>query len=170
MARIDVTEADVLLALLTRLRLQLSLDENACFETLDPLDLSVLPSGDFFVSVMQGGGTFEEGMQIGGGASQLMEEARFVITYYTRIKLDRGDRAEHILRHAGRGISAAKRAVLKAITAFDLTVASGAGAGSTFLRQLTTIVSASAPAFDKPLALAYAQLDLKLPFDWDLTD
>ena len=48
-------------------------------------------------------------MQDGGGRGQLMERSSFTVTAYTKIRLDRGDHATHLLQKVHRGVLHLKR-------------------------------------------------------------
>ena len=165
MARIDISQADVLVFLRDALRNALALDDRTCFIALDSHLTAPPPSGDLFVTIVPGASTFDSELQIGGGQQQLTEEWHLTITFYCRGRLDQSGHADAILLEDARGLYVAKRKVLQALVAEDLADESG----DTFLRQLTPVVSCSEPDWDKDRQIAWMSLGFTLQWDWDLT-
>lgn len=166
MARSDVTYNEMIEAILRRLRTELGLNERTCYETLHPTAVSIPPGGEFFVSVSPGDGEFPEGHQIGGAENQCTEDGTIVVTMFSRMQLDGADYAPSMLRDESKGLMEIKRLVLKALVGWDATTADDE---STFLRQLITVLSSTAPMYDEKNGYGFLSLTFRAGFDWDLS-
>ncbi len=169
MARIDVTQATVLERIVERLRSELDLPEQRCYETLDAdSPLVVPPGGEFFITVSPGEGQFVPGEQAVGNVT---EEWRVNVAVFARIHLDQSGRDLEVLLRAGRGMLAIKRDVLAALVGHDLVDDDG----NTFLRNLLYIMSVAAPRVMErgresgALTLYQMTIEVGVEFDWELT-
>lgn len=166
MPRIQVTQNTVLAAVVARLRTVLSLPDNRCFETTNPL--SAVPTtrpAHWFVTVCAGDGIFDEGMQDGGGQEQLMEDAETIVTVYSPIKLDRVDHDHALLQDESRGLLELKRLVLATLVNHDLENDDG----DTFLRQLIPAKHATKPEYDPDKGIGWLSIAFRTSFDWELS-
>jgi len=169
MARIDVTQATVLQRIVERLRSQLSLPEQRCYETLDAdSPLVVPPGGEFFLTISPGQGRFVEGEQAIGNVT---EEWTVIVAAFIRIHLDEAGRDLEVLLQTGRGMFPIKRRILAALVGHDLTDDNG----ETFLRNLLYVIAVAAPRVIEggrtsgPLSLYQMTLEIGVDFDWELT-
>lgn len=162
MARIDVQEADVLLAFRERLKSELALPENRCYLTTEPEAPPKIPrGGDYFVSIALGDSQFVTDNQ---APEQISEENTVIVTFYTRVQLDTPDAGERVLLLAARGLLPIKRKILKALVGHDLALPTG----ETFLRQLLFATHAARPRYDAQEAIAYQSISFAVDYDVDL--
>lgn len=162
MARVDVTQETVLKRIVVRLRRQLRLNRSRCYETLEPEAPAIQPvGGGHFVTVAPGDGQFVEGEQ---APPNVTEEWSVLVTVYTRIKLDRLNSDQELLRDASRGLLVLKRKILKALVGHDLTTR----AGDTFLRQLLFARHCNRPQHDSERHIGWITIEFGVPFDWEL--
>ena len=168
MARVDITQDRVLQAVVARLRKELTLDEASCYLTFSPLvPPTVQPGGDWYVNVSPGQSEFDEGMQIGGGQEQLMEDMLVRVTAFVRMRLDRAERDDRMLLEGVRGLTQVKLKILKALVAHDLV--DPKLESNVFLRQLVVAASADKPDYDEEKAIGWQTINFRVAFDWDLT-
>lgn len=166
MTRIDTTQAMILSRIVARLRDVLELPEHRCYETLEPLvDPPIPKGGDYFLTVSPGDGRFDEGMQVGGGAAQLMEMSSVTVTAYARIALDPADRATQILQKVNRGMLPLKQAILVALVGHDLADEED----NTLLRAQLYAVQAWRPRYMPDSKIAMIAVGFGTDFDWDLS-
>lgn len=166
MARVDVQQDEVLERFVARLRDQLNLGPSHCFIVSDPA-LRVPPpvGGEYFVTVAGGAGQFDDGMQDGGGAEQLMETWTVTVTVYTRVKLDQSGHDDKLLVDTNRGLLRLKRPVLKALVGHDLVTEDG---DNNFLRRFLYAISCGHPQYDAGKAIGWLSIDFGVAWDWDL--
>lgn len=165
--RIDTTQSLVLQRAVARLREALDLPEARCYETLEPLvDPEIPKGGDYFLTVSPGDGHFDEGMQDGGGRGQLMERSSFTVTAYTKIRLDRGDHATHLLQKVHRGVLHLKRKILAALVMEDLADEDG----RPILRHPLYALQAWRPRYNHQTGIAMIAVGFGTDFDWDLLE
>lgn len=172
MARVDITQSDVLDRIVVRLREQLDLDPRQCFESLDADSPPELPvGGDYFVGVSPGDGQFLTGEQVVGNVTELWS---VVVTAYTRVHLDSANHDTAVLRDTSRGLLELKRKILKALVGEDLTT----GDGDTFLRQLLYATDSRKPQIgtwqggSRPrsdMSFGWVSVTFGVDFDWDIT-
>lgn len=169
MPRIDVTQDVVLERIVDRLRSQLDLSDERCYDTLDPNSPPLVPpGGEYFIIVSPGTGRFVEGEQ---APPNVTEEWTITVTLYVRVHLDRTGRDAEVLRNAGRGLFGVKWLVLRALVGHDLATDDE----DTFLRQLCYATGTAAPEVVEgrremgALFLYRLQLEFAIEFDWDLT-
>lgn len=165
MARSDITQTDVLTAIVLQLRSSLALNDRQCFETLEPLEPPVIPKGgEFFVSVAPGEGVFVDGEQAPGNCT---EEWSIIVTAYTRIRLDSTDHEKSLLQDASRGLLILKAKILAALVGGDPT-----SGGEPFMRDLIFAQQAERPrhgAMGKSRDIGSISIYFGVNFDWDLT-
>ena len=168
MARVDITQDIVLERIVERLRSELDLSEQRCYETLDPDSPPVVPpGGEYFLTVSPGQGRFVEGEQV---AENLTEEWSVVVATFIRIHLDQPGRDTEVLRRAGRGAFAVKKLLLAALAGHDLTDTNG----QTFLRNLLYATTTEAPHVIEgqresgPLTLCQMKIEFGVDFDWSV--
>lgn len=162
----DVTQSDAMDAVVRQLRSSLGLPESHCYETDNPDECQIPPSGDMWVTVWCGGGNFDQALQRGGGQYQCCEMIQVVVNVYTRIALDPTGRSARQLHDAARGLFAHKRAVLKAMVGARLTTEDG----NEFLRQLVYAIRSSAPESNDTEHWARVGIEFGVEWDWDLGD
>jgi len=163
MSRVDVTEIEVVTAILARLRSQLKLSENQCWFTTDPSIIPDLPpGGEYFATVAIGDGQFPDGEQIAGN---ITEDTSIGVTIYSRMRLDRTDKDIALLAKKDNGLFALKKKVLAALVGHDLTNEDD----DTFLRQLLHALDCTRPVYDKTKAVGYLTIAFGVSFDWELT-
>lgn len=165
-ARIDVTQDDALLSILTRLRTYMGLDDRNCYEVEDANDIPRIPiGGDFWLTVAAGDGEFETGEQ---DYSSTTERSTFIVTIYTRIQTDSTDHAEQRIHDPDRGLIPLKRRVLQALVGHDPVTSEG----DAFVRHLIHAIRATRPTTgnheSSGVALGQLQITFGLIFDWDL--
>lgn len=175
MPRADVDQSDVLTAVVSYLRTQLTLNETRCYEVIDPNEEPPFPiSGDYWLQIALGSGQFDDSLMTGAVREQLCEWMTITVGMYTRVYLDQTGHAREMLIKAGRGIVRIKRMVLNAFAGADLTVG-----GSTFGRELwrptfcteahhvaTSGVEGAANAGG--IEMLRMLLTFRCGFDWDL--
>lgn len=165
MTRIDTTQDIILARIVARLRDQLNLPDHRCYETLEPLvDPKIPKGGDCFLTVSPGDGRFDEGMQAGGGAEQLMEQSSVTVTIYAKIALDPADRATQILHKVSRGMFPLKRDVLAALVGHDLADADG----NYLLRSQLYAIQSWRPRYNQTAKIAMTAVAFGVDYDWDL--
>ncbi len=169
MSRIDITQDVVLERLVARLREQLKLTKQQCYETFDAFSPPIVPKGgQWCVAVSPANSGFVVGEQ---AALNFTEEWTVTVTVYTRLALDPADHAEQMLRAPGRGLLVLKRKVLKALVGHDLLDADG----NTFLRQPLYAIRAHRPVVAERVGsrertfLGLQSVDFGVDFDWDIT-
>lgn len=158
--RQDANELDVLNAFAAKLRKDFDLPDECCFVTTQPLDPDVRPGGEFWLAICLEGGTFDESLQIGGGADQCCEASEISVTILCQDRLDALNVDTALLAK----LLPLKRKVLRSLVATDLDVKQ-----SPFLRQLIPVMRSSKPQFDKEHGIGWLQLFFRAEFDWDLT-
>lgn len=183
MPREDVQQHEVLQAVVTFLRTELSLNDRTCFEVLNPADYAEMmwmgTEDNWQVLVGPGEGSFDMGLFHGGTRDQTMEAWQIVVGIYTRIALDETGHYKEALVQANRGILRLKYLVLNALCGIDLTDAGTSGDednDTVFLRELIRPVYASAPVYlvdrdserDHGPGLVQMLLGFSVPFDWEL--
>jgi hypothetical protein len=161
MSRVDVEQSVVIDRILSRLRSALSLNDRQCYQVINPLD-PALPSGDFFVTVSPGAGSFPSGEQI---PTNVTEEGSIVVTVYVRMRLDSAGHDDYALSDSQRGLYACKRKVMTALVGQDLQNLDG----NTFLRQYLHILSNGRPDVDRKNGIAWWSFVFGTSWDWDLT-
>lgn len=163
MSRNDVTQDVVLQRIVARLRSQLELNSQQCYETLNPDEPPTIPKGgNFFVTIGLGDSRFAEGEQV---STNVTEESDVVVVGWTRIQLDPTDHGRNVLYDAKRGLIPLKLKLLKALVGHDLTDASG----DTMLRTLLYCNRVGTPTYDKGKKIGFIALTFGVDFDWDLT-
>lgn len=195
MARVDITEAEVMEIVVDYLRTTLDLNERQCYETVSPLTPPLAPLSEWWLSVSPGEGNFDEAMQSGGGRHQVTEEWQLLVTGYTRIRLDSTDRDMQVLREANRGLLQIKRRILWAMAQIDLhkpyveepivgwdemtpeekiiaarEAARGrrANIGDTFQRKFLVVRHAGKPDYDEKNQVGWLTVFFEMSHDWDL--
>lgn len=193
--RIDIDQADVLLAVTSRLRVELELNERNCYLVLsaaDPPAHWIGNEDNWQVLVSGSAGTFDQGLFEGGGRRQVMEAWTFAVGIYTRIDLDESSHWKEAMLKANRGIYRLKKSVLHALAGVDLTIDEADEESSTeesstdeetsdefFLRELIRPIHASQPVYMQPVnvdgeiggpGIVQMIIGFSLPFDWNLEE
>lgn len=163
MARVDVTEVDVVTAILARLRSQLKLNERQCWFCLDPLAVELPPGGDYYLTVAPGDGSFPDGEQVAGN---ITEDWSVDVTIYSRMRLDSTDHDDKLILDNSRGLFSLKKKVLAALVGHDLATVEDA---NTFLRQYLHALNAGRPNYDNSKAVGWLTITFGVSFDWELT-
>lgn len=167
MTRIDTTQDTILTQIVARLRDVLDLPAHRCYETLEPLtDPPVPKGGEYFLTVSPGDGHFDEGMQAGGGAAQLMERSSVSVTAYAKIALDPGDQATEILHEVSRGMLPIKKGILRALVGHDLQDEDD----NYLLRSQLYALQSWRPRYLPDAKIAMIAVGFGTDFDWDLTE
>ena len=162
MARSDVTQTDVLTAIVARVRSSLNLDERQCFESLEPLAPPVIPKGGtYFVTIAPGEGIFIDGEQAPGNCT---EEWTIIVTAYARVRLDSTDHDHKLLQEASRGLLVLKAKLLQALVGQDPT-----SGGDPFVRDLVFAQRAERPGHDDKKGVAWISVFFGVHFDWELS-
>lgn len=165
-SRVDTTELTALTAIRDLLRTAFpELGSENVFLTLYPDAPEPEPSGEHFLSVAPGAGSFDEALFAGGGREQLCQVGEFQVTIYSRVQLDQSARDESILGHATEGLLVLKHRVLSALVGADPALPGGAK----FSRELLRPIRAAAPEHDADRGIGWLSLAFALSFDWDLT-
>lgn len=155
MARIDTTEELVLLAVLDRLRTELSLDDAQCFLTLAPNMLPPGPGGTGVVRVAKTFYTVAPSQTLYHPDEQVFPNVTAVftvaVTIWTPIKLDSPTQHPYLLFDATRGLYPLMRAVNRLLMGHDLVV-SGTDVA---LRGLMAATSTTQPDYDPNLGLGF---------------
>lgn len=122
MAWAKTDQADVLTAIQARLKDQIpTLNDSTCFLTLRPVPPSIGSAGNEFVTICPMDSQFNEPVFDGAGEEALEENGGVIVTIFSRIRLDRNDRATQVLTNTTRGIlKVLKKQVLAALTNHDL--------------------------------------------------
>ena len=196
MARVDITEAEVMEIVIDHLRTTLELNERECYETVSPLTPPLTPLSEWWLSVSPGEGNYDEAMQSGGGRNQVTEEWQLLVTGYTRIRLDSTDRDMQLLREANRGLLQIKRRILDTMAQVDLRkpfpntsiagwddmttaekiIAAREAArgrlantlGDTFQRKYLVVRHAGKPEYDEKNQVGWQTVFFEMSHDWDL--
>ncbi len=171
MPRIDVTQADVLQAILGHYRSTLLLDDARAFLVADPMQVSIPRGGDWWLTIAAGDGVFDQAMMTGGVIEQCTEDSVFTVSGHVRLHLDDTDNDSQLLLHATQGLMPLKHTILKTIASVDLQVG-----GNEFARELITPRHATAPMVVAPageedggLRMGLISVTFGLMFDWDLS-
>jgi hypothetical protein len=167
MARVDISQADVLQAILLRLQTALALSDRQCYPVARPQDAPSIPmGGDYWLTVSPGAGNFGPEEQADGNVT---EDSDVTVTAYTRIKTDSVGHDTDLLLDAARGLLPIKKAILKALVGHDAVDADG----NTFLRQLLYAQTATAADIVKlpntEAAFGRLSITFGLSWDWSLT-
>lgn len=174
MARVDVSEADALRAVMRKLRTELQLNERQCRFTVYE-DTPQIPTGvseyGFFVTVSPGESSFDDGLVTGHPIEQCTEDATVIVTGITRVHLDETDSDEQLLFTSGRGLWNIKRRLINALSGADLQLENG----DTFLRALVRPLGVSRPQIgviggedEGSLPIAWISVTFAISYDWDL--
>lgn len=165
MARVDLTQSQVLQAIVAHLRDTLDLNNRNCYESLMPDAPPTLPvGGEIIVSVAPGEGQFVEGEQQVGN---ITEEWTIIVTAYSRIRLASTDHDFETLQDDQRGLLEMKRKVLQALCGDDPTTDDEDA--NTFVRQLLYAIRADRPQHDRDKEIGWISIIFGVDFDWDLT-
>lgn len=164
----DVTQDQVMAAVLLRLRSALSLKETNCYEVEHPELAPEVIFGDIMLTVCPGDGDFPIDEQAG---PQLAENSDVTVTWFTKIQLDRQQKVKNMLHEAERGILPWKARILRCMLP---TAATGGNeillpSGSRFLRDQIFVKRYNRANWDKDKQVAWASLIFGVNFDWDLT-
>ena len=167
-ARVDVTQSVALETIVELLRDRLGLNESQVFEVEDSQEPPPLPpGGDAFYTVAADEGTFPEGEQVPGNAT---EDGSFTVSCYTRIQLDQTGHAKQLLHANRRGLLKLKQNVLWALVGTDPVTTDG----TAFVRETLACIRSSRPTTymhqNGGLKLGLVQLTFSLSMDWDLTE
>lgn len=162
--RAQTSEADVLGLLVDHLRARFGIGESNCFDVIEPVTKRLNQSGDFWLTVYPGGSEADLETQTGGGRNVIWEMCDFVITAYTRIKLDRTNPDTKMLRDPTRGILSIKQRVMSAMTMAELSVDL-----SSVLIQPPLYIGSDRAFFDKDESVASKSLTFRLGFSNRLT-
>lgn len=157
-------------AFLLKLRTDLSLTENTCYEVEHPdLAPQEITQGSVVITVCPGDGSFPIEEQ---ASVQLAEDSDVIVTWFTKISLDRQSRITNLLHDAERGILPWKARILRSLMP---TPASAGGnrillpSGNNFMRGEVTAKSYHRANWDKDKMIGWASLTFGVGFDWDLT-
>lgn len=161
----ETDESDILVAVLKKLRSDFGLKESTCFESVSPLAPELPTSGDFFLTVYLGDGSFDPELFEGGGEDQLTEEVYIAVTIWNRIHTDKANSSAALLRNVRRGLLPLKRKLLKSLAGFDPQVN-----GESVLRELVRPVTSKQPDYDKEKGLGYQVISFAFKWDWDLSE
>lgn len=167
MARIDVTQEEVLGYLVRHLRLALDLNERNCFETINPMGVKLPPGGEMFVTVAPGKGQFVVEEQ---APEQCTEQWDVIVTVYSRIRLDSTGHDQALFRDAARGLLGMKRKVLEVTVGVDLATDGHTPPAQpdTFLRQWLHAVSSTPPDYDAQQEIGWLSITFGVDYDWQL--
>lgn len=162
---ISTTQTDVLSAVVTRLRAEVTelANESTCFVSDYPYPPPNV-ANDLFATVSPVDGRFDEAQQIGAGNESVIEETGIVVTVFSRVKLDRVGKTEFLLQDATRGLLPLKRKILKALASHRLVNDDD----EELLVNYMHAMQGSAPRFDPDLKLGVMSLHFKTDFEWDL--
>ena len=161
--RIATTQDAVLLAIVDRLRLQLSLSNSQCFLSVQP-EAQPTVNQNLWMTVSPEDGRIDESAFAGGGQETLFEETFAVITIFSAMRLDRPEHSISFLTEAARGVLIAKRKVLKALAGFDPVN----GDGDLILNEPMIPTSCPRPLNDRQ-RIGDVQLWFSLSYRWDMT-
>jgi hypothetical protein len=170
-ARIDVSQVDLIEAVLLRLQTFLDLDDRHCYLVARSQDAPLAPpGGDFWATVAISGGMFSEEEQ---DYKQCTEDCEVAVAAYTRIKLDSTNHDEQLLLDASRGLIAIKRKLLRALVGHDLIHGTPVDEYSdTMLRWICHARQASAPDIveigNEGVLWGRIEVTFGVPFDWNL--
>jgi len=166
----DVAQDQVMAAFLLKLRTDLSLQESTCYEVEHPdLAPQEITQGNVIITVCPGDGSFPIEEQ---ASVQLAEDSDVIVTWFTKILLDRQSRITNLLHDSERGILPWKGRILRSLLP---TPASAGGNelllpnGNRFLRDQIFVKSYHRANWDKEKMIGWASLIFGVNFDWDLT-
>lgn len=161
---ISTSQSDVLAGVVTLLKAQFSdWDAEAIYWTDTPTPI-VDHNLDLFIQVSPGGGSFNQGILMGGPRAE--ETGLFGVTIWRRSVVDNAGRSQESLFNPSEGLLELKRRVLKALTGKMLTDDEGryiATGTITPQQALEPDTGATDPPLDR-LAMYF-----QVPFDWDLS-
>lgn len=175
--RVDVDQSTVLESIVNTLintltlPAGLGLTPKTCYLTLYP-DLPLNTQDQLIITVSPEGGTFPEGMQVGGSQFQCTEEAHVLIGIWSRYKTDREGRDANVLNDMTKGILRTKGKVLRCLVGMDLQANYPPGSAGVvgFLREFLLAVNSYAPDHKPEDAYASVVLRFKISWDWNLKD
>ena len=176
MTRSDVSQIDVLEAIVTRLQEVLVLNDRQCYPVARAQDVPGMPpGGDYWLTVAPGGGSFEPGEQVPavpvsasgpGLPGNVTEDTTATVSIYTRVKLDSTGHDRFLLLDEARGLLSIKRLVLGALVGHDLLNPDG----NPFLRNLLYAESCTAPDLvtigEGSLPCGRLAITFGITFDW----
>ena len=165
MARVDITEAEVMEIVIDHLRTTLELNERQCYETVSPLTPPKNPLSEWWLTVSPGEGNFDEAMQSGGGRHQVTEEWQLLVTGYARVRLDSTDHDMQLLREVNRGLLHIKRRILWAMAQVDLHKIDS---DDTFQLKYLVVRHAGKPEYDEDRQTGWQTVFFEMSHDWDL--
>lgn len=163
---VDAKLADVLDAVVLRLRTILVLNERTCFLYLRRAGMPPPAApDDIFLTVEPDGGQFDEGMLIGGDRAQATVKTGVAITIHSNVMLDAAMHDARVLSHASRGMLIFLDKILDALTGHELLLASG----EPCLRELMAPQGWNKPDRPDPTdKRAELTVVFGLEFDWKL--
>lgn len=164
-----VDEQTILAAVVQRLQDALLLPDGRCFLTVEPLSGAGAPAGgDYWLTVSPGDSDFDQGLQYGGGANQVTENATCIVTGYTRIRLDPTARDDRLLKDLQKGLLPIKQKILAAMLADPAQLTDELG--NPLLRSFITAIGSQKPNHDRDKGVGWVGVVFSIPFDWDLSD
>lgn len=163
MARTFGSPIDLLESVVDRLRGSLSLDEGACYLTLDP-SAKARQSADLTYIVAPTSGDFDQGLIEGGAIEQLTTRFGFTVTVQSAMKLDEAGHEATFLSHDSRGVLIAAKNVLKHLTNYDPVDGSGNRICRDPISPMNYSMEKGATHSRGSMTLAF-----QASFDWDMS-
>lgn len=172
-------EIDVMLAIRARLRQKLPVlcTPKTCFICAEPVP-SIMPSGDFTLTIFNAGTRYIEGTYMGAGPNALDNELTVMLTAIVRCALDTPPKSEDILLHDQRGLLRHRKTILNALLVSDEERCEGHKDQWVMLINQQQVLRErgpiprgwSAPVYDKVGSQFYltSSLTITLNFDQDL--
>lgn len=160
MIAIPTNHADVLTAVVARLRSELVLSESTCFLSNTPEPVETV-NHDFFITVSPADGDFDGPTFEGAAENCLIEHAVTSVTIFVRKFMDRAEHVTAMLTDA-TGVLNRKRQVLKALAGHDLKDSGGHSLLVAFVEPTKPMVPLRGEK------IGDCQLFFATPFQWDL--
>lgn len=159
-------QGDILAAIRDKLITDIAdFNDSTCFLTLKPVPPLIGSAGNLFCTVCPDNSSFNEGVFEGAGEAFLEENGGAIVSVFSRIRLDRNQRATEALTNAARGLlNVYKKAVLKALAGQQLTDADG----NEILDNLLMPSGFTTPQLAEEDVIGFS-LHFHTDFDWNLS-
>ena len=160
-------QVTVLDAVVARLRASLSefADPTTCFVSDTPWP-SVEVNDNLFCTVAPMSGQFDGELPIGAGQQGIVESSMVQVTVWSRLMLDRLERADIQFSDDPRGLLSLKKRVLKALAGTQLF---DTGGNPLLIEWMRPIRSLHPPAKQHEDDFSSFAIQFESTFDWDLS-
>ncbi len=160
-SRSDISQTDVMTAIVALLRSELDLNERQCFLAIEAGQPTIPTGGDYWLTVAPGDGIFVDGEQ---AEDNCTEETTVTVTAYARMMRDSTDRDTKTLQDATQGLLVLKGKVLEVLVGADPISNQG-----TFVRDVIFAKRPERSGVGQNGIAAWMSIDFGVNFDWSFS-